>query len=323
MKMAGLHSVGPPTLFLEVHAVGKVQTLRRDMLRDKYLLLLVIPGIVYYIVFHYVPMYGVLIAFKDFNASLGVMKSPWVGMKWFNQFFGSVYFGRLLRNTLLLSVYNLLWSFPLPIILALMLNEFKQGWFKRTVQTISYLPHFISTVVIVSMMKTFLLSDGIVNQMLISFGLPTQNMMGEAGWFRTLYIASGAWQTCGWNSIIYLAALSGINVELYEAAQVDGATRWKQMIHITLPAIMGTVITLMILQIGRLLSIGYEKILLMYSPAIYETADVISTYVYRRGIVDGKFSFGAAVGLFNSAINIILLVTANKISRKVSETSLW
>lgn len=310
-------------IFREVNDLKAIKTLKKSLLRDKYLLMLAIPGIVYYIVFHYVPMYGILIAFKDFNASLGVLGSKWVGMKWFNQFFSSVYFGRLLRNTFLLSVYNLLWSFPLPIILALMLNEFKQGPFKRTVQTLSYLPHFISTVVIVSMMKTFLLSDGIVNQSLAVFGLPSQNLMGDAKWFRTLYIASGAWQTCGWNSIIYLAALSGINVELYEAAQVDGATRWQQMTHITLPAIMSTVITLMILQIGRLLSIGYEKILLMYSPSIYETADVISTYVYRRGIVDGKFSFGAAVGLFNSVINIFLLISANQISKRVSETSLW
>lgn len=291
--------------------------------RDRYLLLFALPGIVYFFIFCYVPMYGVTIAFKDFNASKGVMGSEWVGLKWFASFFSSVYFGRLLRNTLLLNIYSLVFSFPAPVILALVINEVREGTFKKSVQTISYLPHFVSVVVVVGIMRLFLQSDGLVNQALESIGLTTVNFFSEPGWFRPLYVISGIWQSCGWGSIIYLAALSGVNPELYDAAYVDGASRWQRVRYINLPSIKPTVVTLLILNIGRLLTLGHEKILLMYSPAIYETADVISTYVYRRGIEDARFSFGTAVGLFNSLCNVALLLAANAISRRVNETSLW
>lgn len=295
----------------------------RHISADRYLLLLALPGIVYFFIFAYVPMYGVTIAFKNFNASKGIWGSPWAGMKWFSQFFGSVYFVRVLRNTLLINLYTLAWGFPLPIVLALVLNEFQQGPFKRIVQTISYLPHFVSVVVVVGILRLFLQSGGLVERAMTGMGLRSINFLSEPAFFRSLFVGTGIWQSCGWGSIIYLAALSGVNPELFEAAEVDGANRWQQTIHINLPSIQPTIVTLLILNIGRLLSLGHEKILLMYSPAVYETADVISTYVYRRGIEDSKFSFGAAVGLFNAVVNIALLITANRISRAVNETSLW
>jgi putative aldouronate transport system permease protein len=293
------------------------------VLRDKYLLLLALPGVLYFVVFHYVPMYGVSIAFKDFKASQGILGSAWAGVKWFRQFFESVYFTRVLRNTLLINIYTLLWGFPIPVILALALNEFRDGPFKKAVQTVSYLPHFVSVVVVVGILRLFLQTDGLVERMLEQSGLPATNYLSEPSWFRSLFVGTGIWQGCGWGSIIYLAALSGVNPELCEAAEMDGASRWQKVIHINLPSIQPTIVTMLILNIGRLLSLGHEKILLMYSPAVYETADVISTYVYRRGIEDAKFSFGTAVGLFNATLNIALLIAANAVSRRVNETSLW
>ena len=252
------------------------------------------------------------------------MGKPWVGLKWFEQFFGSYFAGRLIRNVLLLNIYSLLWGFPLPILFALLLNEVKNGIFKRVVQTISYMPHFISVVVVVGMVFSFLsVNGGIVNVMLEHLGIEPINFMSEPKWFRTIYIASGVWQSFGWGSIIYLAALSGIDTEQYEAARIDGANRIQQIVHITIPGILPTVIILLILQCGRMMSVGYEKIILMYNTATYEVADVISTYVYRNGILGGEFSFSTAVDLFNNVCNCLLLVTINWISRKVSDISLW
>ncbi|MBP1996850.1 ABC transporter permease [Paenibacillus eucommiae] len=298
--------------------------LLRGWRRDKYLWLLVSPVLIYYVVFHYIPMYGITIAFKDFTAVKGILGSPWVGMKWMNQFFDSMYFNRLFFNTLKLSVYSLLWGFPIPILFALLLNEVKDGLFKKVTQSVSYLPHFISIVVICGMILTFLSpSTGIVNMAIQAIGLEPINFMSESGWFRTIYIGSGIWQQFGWSSIIYIAAMASINPELYEASTCDGADRWKQMFHITLPGIFPTIMILLVLSFGSILSVGFEKIILLYNPTTYETADVISTYVYRRGLLGSEFSFGAAVSLFNSVINFVLLITFNWLSKKFTEVSLW
>lgn len=295
----------------------------RDLKLHKYVYAMLVPVVAYYIVFYYVPMYGLQIAFKDFSPGLGLWDSPWVGWQHFENFFNSYYFVRLLRNTLLLSFYELLFGFPAPIILALLLNEIRSGLFKRAVQTITYMPHFISIVVISGIMVDFLARDGLVNIVLGWFGFEPTAFLGESGWFRTLFVSSNIWQSVGWGSIIYLSAMSAIDPSLYEAAKVDGASRWKQTMHITLPGIMPTVIILLILQMGNLMSVGTEKILLLYNSTTYETADVIGTFVYRKGILESDFSYSAAVGLFNSVINFVLLIAANTISRRTSETKLW
>jgi putative aldouronate transport system permease protein len=302
----------------------KLAALKKNISRDKYLLLIIFPVVVYYIVFQYLPMYGILIAFKKFYPLRGILGSPWVGFQHFEQFFNSIYFWRLMKNTLLLSFYSLFWGFPVPIMFALLLNELKDNLFKKTVQTVSYLPHFISVVVIAGMIVNFTSPiDGVINQLLGWFGVEPIHFMNESSYFRSIFISSGIWQEFGWGTIIYLAAIAGIDPQLYEAAQMDGATRWHKMLHITLPCILPTIIILLILSLSRVMDVGFEKIILLYNPTTYETADVISTYVYRRGILGGDFSLSAAIGLFNNVINLILLVSVNYISRKVSETSLW
>lgn len=296
----------------------------KNIKKDRYLLVLVAPVIIYYFIFNYIPMYGAIIAFKDFSPGDSILFSKWVGLKWFREFFRSVYFGRLISNTFILSGLSLIFSFPVPIIFALLLNEVKRKHLKRAVQTVSYLPHFISLVVMVGIMSNFLSpSDGIINNFLRRLGMEPINFMGEPAWFRPLYIGSGIWQSFGWNSIIYMAALTSIDPQLYEAARIDGCNRWQEMRHITIPGLMPTAIMLLILALGNLMNVGFEKIILMYSPATYNVADVISTYVYRRGILSAQYSFGAAVGLFNSIINFILLITVNKISRRYTQIGLW
>lgn len=300
------------------------QTVWRHMLRDRHLLLLALPAVAYFLVFHYLPMYGVVIAFKEYTPGRGILGSPWVGLKHFKQFFSGFYFERLLVNTLKISIYSLLWGFPLPIIFALMLNEFKEGFFRRTIQTVSYLPHFISLVVTCGMIINFLSpANGIINLLIRALGGRPINFLGQPQYFRTIYIASGIWQEFGWGSIIYLAALSGVSQELYEAARIDGAGRWKQMLHVTLPSISSTIIILLILSVGNIMSVGFEKIILLYNSSTYETADVISTYVYRMGLQSLQYSFSAAVGLFNSIINIVLLFIANALSRRLTDSSIW
>ena len=295
----------------------------RDLAANKNVYLMLLPVVAYYLVFYYVPMYGLQIAFKDFSPGLGTWESPWVGFRHFQDFFDSYYFWRILRNTLLLSLYELLFAFPASIVLALLLNELRSAVFKRTVQTITYMPHFISIVVIAGMMVDFLARDGLINNVLGWFAVEPIAFLQESGWFRTIFISSGIWQSVGWGSIIYLSAISGIDPSLYEAAKVDGASRWKQTIHITLPGIASTVIILLILQIGNFMAVGTDKILLLYNSSTYETADVIGTFVYRKGILESNFSYSAAVGLFNSVINFILLIMANALSRRTSETKLW
>jgi putative aldouronate transport system permease protein len=292
--------------------------------RDKYLLLLIFPVLLYYLVFHYIPMYGIIIAFKKFQPMKGILGSAWVGFHYFQQFFNSVYFWRLLKNTVLLSVYSLVWGFPVPILFALLLNELKESVFKKLVQTISYLPHFISVVVIVGMVVNFTsIQGGIINQALGWFGVQPVNFLGESGWFRSIYVSSSIWQGFGWSSIIYLAAIAGIDPQLYEAAEMDGAGRLRKIWNITLPCLMPTIAILFILNVGNLMDVGFEKIILLYNPATYETADVISTFVYRQGIQQANYSYSTAIGLFNNVINLILLIGVNRLTKKLSETSLW
>lgn len=299
------------------------QKVKKDFMKNKYIYLILLPVIAWYAIFCYGPMYGAVIAFKDFSPGKGIMGSPWVGFKNFLDFFKSYYFLRILKNTILLSGLGLIFGFPAPIILALLLNEVRNNFFKRTVQTITYLPHFISIVVICGMIHTFVKQDGIITLFLSYFGVKNQNLLVEAANFRPIYIISGIWQQVGWNSIIYLAALTGIDQQLYEAARVDGASRLRQTWSITIPGILPTIMILLILRIGDLLNVGFEKVMLLYNPTIYETADVISTFVYRRGILSADYSYATAVDLFNSVVACILILCANKISKKLTENSLW
>ncbi|NOU91787.1 ABC transporter permease subunit [Paenibacillus sp. LMG 31456] len=281
------------------------------------------PVLLYYVLFHYMPMYGAVIAFKDYSPTLGVWGSAWTGFDHFIQFFNGPYFIRTLKNTLLISFYDLLFGFPAPIVLALLLNEIRLSWFKRAVQTITYMPHFISLIVICGMIKDFTSTGGLIATLVAWLGGPKESLLLLPEWFRTIFISSGIWQHVGWGTIIYLAALTTIDSEQYEAAKIDGADRWKQMRYITLPGIVPTIIIMLILDLGRLLNVGFEKIILLYNPSTYETADVISSYVYRVGLQEFNYSFSAAVGLFNSVINFGLVILSNYISRKANDTSLW
>jgi putative aldouronate transport system permease protein len=284
---------------------------------------LVLPAVVFFLIFNYVPMYGVQIAFKDFVASKGIWGSDWVGFKHFERFFGSFYFWRLLWNTLALSLYQLI-LFPLPIILALSLNEVKNTVFKRFSQTLTYAPHFVSTVVVVGMLVAFLdPRTGMVNHVLGLVGIGPIQFMQEPGWFRHLFVWSGIWQSLGWGTIIYLAALAGVNPELHQAAEVDGAGRLQRIRHVNLPAIAPTVVVLFILDFGSFMSVGFEKVLLMTNSLNADTSDVIQTFVYKAGLLQGQYSYAAAVGLFDSLINIIMLVGVNQLARKFSDNSLW
>ncbi|MFB9756147.1 ABC transporter permease [Paenibacillus hodogayensis] len=303
--------------------MGLRHRILKDFQRNKIIYFMLMPVVLYYLVFHYYPMYGVQIAFKDFSPGKGIWHSPWNDFRYFQQFFQGIYFWRLLRNTLLLSFYDIVFVFPSSILLALLLNELRSRMFKRTVQSIVYLPHFISLVVIVGMMVDFLSSDGLVNRIAVFFGGEAASYLQQPSMFRTLYTASSVWQSIGWGSIIYLAAIATIDVSLYEAAKVDGAGRFKQMLHITLPGILPTIAILFILRMGSLMAVGDEKVLLMYNPVTYETADVIGTYVYRKGVLDASFGFSTAIGLFNSSINFILLIITNYLSKRLQGTRLW
>ncbi len=299
------------------------QTLRL-IKRDRLLLFMLLPGILYFLIFKYAPMYGVLIAFQRYNLYKGIFHSEWVGFKYFIEFFQGPDMWRLIRNTLLINVYQLLFAFPAPIILALAFNELRNAWFKKISQTISFLPHFISIVVIAGLVVNFLSpSTGLVNKLLGLFGVNPISFLMIPDYFRTIFISMGIWKSVGWGTIIYLAAIAGINPELYEAASIDGASKLKKVWYVTLPGILPVIVILLILQLGDILSVGAESIILLYNPVTYETADVLSTYVYRRGLISGEFSFAAAVDLFNSVVGLILVFTANKISKKVTETSIW
>lgn len=296
----------------------------KDWKRYKWLYIcFALPLVLYYVVFKYIPLYGLQIAFRDYKVTRGMWDSAFVGFQHFFEFFDSIYFGRLIANTLKISVFELLIGFPVPIIFALLLNEINNKLFKKSIQTITYLPHFISTVVICGLLVNFCAADGLINTIIQFFGGEPSDLLMNKNYFRTIYIASGIWAGFGWGSILYFSALAGVDQAQYEAAYIDGAKRFQRMIHVTLPGIMPTVVIQLILKIGGLMGVGSEKILLLYSPLTYETADVISTYVYRKGLIDFDFSYSTAVGLFNSIINITLLILANQLSKRVSETSLW
>ena len=296
---------------------------KEDFRRNLELYIIVLPVIAYYLIFHYKPMYGAIIAFQDYSPEKGIAGSSWVGFKNFIDFFQGMYFWRLMRNTLLISINTLIFGFPAPIILALMLNEIRSKTYARIVQSISYMPHFISLMVICGMIITFTSDNGIITQFASLFGYEAAPMLTKPGLFIPIYVLSGIWQEIGWGSIIYIAALSSIDQQQYEAARIDGAGRWRQMVNITLPGIAPTIIIMFILRMGNMLNVGFEKIILLYNPSIYETSDVVSSYVYRIGIVQTDWSFSSAVGLFNSSINLLLLFIANWLSRKLNETSLW
>jgi putative aldouronate transport system permease protein len=301
----------------------KFEAYRRRLHRGRYLLLMISLPVVYYAVFKYLPIYGVIIAFEDFEVYRGIMGSPWVGFKWFSKFLSDEFFWRAVKNTAVLSALSLVFGMPAPIILALLINEVGHVRYKRLVQSFTYLPHFISTAVVVGMIVNFFSLDGIVNKAIMALGGEGIQFMQEPGWFRPLYIGSGIWQYMGWGSIIYLAAISAINPELYEAAIVDGANRFRRIGHITIPCIVPTISIIFIIQVGRILRVGFEKVLLMQAPLIYETADVIQTYVYRRGIVGLEYSYGTAVNLFQSVIGAGLLIGANRLAKRLSGTGFW
>lgn len=297
--------------------------LGKDLRRYSDAYILVIPVVLYYLLFDYKSMYGVIIAFKDFSPGAGIFGSDWVGLRNFMDFFKSYYFWRLLKNTLVISLTSIVFGFPMPIIFALLLNEIRSSKFKRITQTISYMPHFISTVVFCGMISMFVSDKGLITQILSVFGVPQVSLLTRPEYFVPIYVISGIWKDLGWGAIIYLSALTSIDQELYEAAKIDGAGRWQQTVHVTLPGISNTIIIMLLMRLGSIMSVGYEKIILLYNEGIYETADVISSFVYRKGLLNYQWSYSAAVGLFNSVINFILVMMFNKISKKYSEVSLW
>lgn len=295
----------------------------KKILGNYQLYLFLLPALIYFIVFHYVPMYGVLIAFKDFVATKGIMGSPWVGFKHFERFFDSYQFWTLIKNTLGLSVIQLIVGFPLPIFLALMLNQIRSEKYKRLVQTVVYAPHFISVVVLAGMIYVFFSNNGLINNFIVMFGGDPISFMAKPEWFKPLYIASGVWQETGWAAIIYLAALAGVSPELHEAAVMDGANKWHRILHVDIPAIMPTAVILLILSVGSIMNIGFEKAYLLQTPMNQPAAEIIPTYVYKIGLQQAQYSFAAAVGLFNAVINLILLIAVNKFAKKLSGTGLW
>ena len=303
--------------------LGRNKTTWQRMLEYKHIYIILLPTLLYYLIFKYIPMFGNIIAFQKYSITKGFLASRFVGFGNFVEFLTNYKFWELLRNTLSINFYNLLFGFPAPIILALLLNEVRNYRFKKSVQTITYMPHFISTVVMASLILTFVASDGFINGIREMLGLNSIAFMTEPKYFVGIYVISGIWQGVGWSSIIYIANISSIDQELYEAATIDGASRFQQARYITIPGITETIVILLIMNIGQMLSLGYEKIILLYNPSIYETADVISTYVYRRGLLEGDYSYSAAVGMFNSVINFALLMSANKVSNKLRGSGLW
>lgn len=297
--------------------------LKKNFFQNKELYFMLVPVILYYMVFHYQPMYGLQIAFKDFSFKDGIIGSSWAGLKYFETFFNSHYFWRLLRNTLTISLKDLIYGFPAPIILAILMNEVRNQKYKKVVQSLTYLPHFISVVVVCSMAKDFLALDGVVNVMLKSFNIEPINFLSRGEHFSTIYVGTNIWQQLGWGTIIYLSALVNVDPQLYESARIDGAGKLSQCRHVTLPGILPTIIIMFILRTGKILSVGAEKVMLLYNETIYEYADIISTFVYRKGLVDANYSYAAAVGLFNAVINFILLYSINRLSKRLTENSLW
>ncbi|MDQ1912646.1 sugar ABC transporter permease [Paenibacillus sp. GD4] len=303
---------------------GRFGILLRDLIRDKWLYLMLLPGVLYFIIFKYVPMYGVSMAFQDYRPHLGFLESPWVGFKHFERFFSEPQFGMLFRNTIILAVYNLLFFFPLPIILSLMLNEVRQAKFKSFVQTLVYIPHFVSWVVVVGIFYIlFTTENGILNELLYQLTGKKIAFLLEAEWFRTMIITQSIWKEVGWGTVIFLAALAGVDLQQYEAARIDGAGRWRQLWHITLPAIRSTIIILFILRLGNFLDSGFEHIFLMLTPTNREVGEVFDTYVYTKGLTQAQYSYSAAVGLFKSVIGLILVLGSNWLAKKFGEEGIY
>ena len=305
----------------------KTQSLGKRIIRDishnKYKYLMILPVLVYLALFCYKPMYGIIIAFKNYKVARGIEKSPWVGLFWFENFFKDPYFFRLLRNTFTISGLTILFGFPAPILLALLLNEVHNNKFKRTVQTITYMPYFISLVVLCSLIKIYCQQNGLISDIVAFFGGTKQNWLQDPKYFRLIYVLSDIWQGIGWNSIIYLAALSGIDQEQYEAARVDGANKLQQIIHITIPALSEIIAIMLILQIGKMFDDNFDQIFNLYSPSVYEVSDVFETYIYRNGIQQSKFSYSAAVGLVKSVLALAMIVFSNKASKKLGAQGLF
>lgn len=307
-----------------VNRVSRSKVLKKRIIKYREMYLIFLIPFVYLIIFKYVPIFGNIMAFRKYSASAPFLGTKWMGLTYFKILFSDVNFYQRILNTIVLSVETLVIGFPVPIIFALLINELKSRNFKRFVQTVSYLPHFISIVVVVGFINQLLSPNtGVINMIRTQFGLEVINYISEPEWFRPIYILSSIWQDMGWNAIIYIAALSSVDAELYEAAMIDGANRWKQVLNVTIPGIMPTVIITFIMSVGNMLAIGHEKVLLLMNSLNKDTADVISTYVYKLGIVDGNYSYSTAVGLFNAIIGLILVSVTNYICSKVSETSLW
>lgn len=306
---------------------GRKRPLGYYLKRDRFIYLLILPGLLYFIIFKYIPMFGIIIAFEDYKPFFGIegiFTSKWVGLKHFMKFFQSAYCLRLIKNTLLLSLYTLLWGFPLSIVLALFINELSFGRFKKVVQTISYLPHFLSAVIVCGIIRTMTGTDGgLINAIITHFGGEPVYFLGETQWFRTIYTVSDVWQTIGWNSIVFIAAMAGIDKALYEAAKVDGAGVLKRMWYVTLPGIMPVVTIMLIMRVGNILNVGYEKVLLLYSPQIYSVSDIISTYVYREGLINQNYSFATAVNLFTSVVSLVMVLGTNFVTKKMGQEGVW
>ncbi|QOY38500.2 ABC transporter permease [Anaerobacillus isosaccharinicus] len=288
------------------------------------LYLIMVPGILFFIIYKYVPMWGVVIAFQDYSVFAGIQGSEWVGLKHFERMFQAEEFYRIFKNTLLISLYKLFWGFPAPIIVALLLNELRNMMYKRTIQTVIYMPHFLSWVIVGGIMMNLLQpSTGIVNHFVQFLGFEPIYFIADENWFRTVLVVSDLWKSVGWGTILYLAALSGINPQLYEAATVDGASKWQQTWHITLPCLLPTIVILFILQMSSILEVGFEQVFILLNPLVYSVGDVFETYVYRVGVTQGQFSYTTAVGLFKSVIALFMVVMANKIAKKLGQNGLW
>lgn len=302
----------------------RIRNNRRLFTEDWDLYLMTVPMFLFFLLIAYKPLTGLVIAFKYYSPFKGIWASRWVGFQYFFEFFSGPYAWRTIRNTFTISLTTLIIGFPMPIILALLLNELRIKWFKKTVQTISYIPHFISTVVVCGLVTNFLApSTGLINLVLKSLGFESIYFLSMPGYFVPIYAIMEIWKSSGYNSIIYIATLASINEELYEAAMIDGAGRWKQFLHVTLPALIPTITIMLLIRLGGILNVGYEAIILLYNPSIYESADVISTYVYRSGLSEGRYDYATAVGLFNSVVAFIIVILANKVSNRLTDTGLW
>lgn len=305
------------------------RTARRSLLTEikkhKLLFLMLLPAVVFVIIFNYIPMYGVIIAFKEYKLSKGILGSPWVGIFQFQKLFYGYSFYEVLQNTVLISVYRLLFGFPAPILLALLLNELRDNLFKRSVQTISYFPYFLSWVVLAGIFSTVLALDyGFVNVFLAKIGLAQIDFLTSASWFRSVLVSTGIWQSIGWSSIIYLAVIVGINPELYEAAEIDGANRFRKIASIIIPALYPVITILLILNMGNLFSAGFDQVFNLYSPSVYKVADIIDTYVYRNGLIQSDYSFATAAGLFQNVVGFILIFGANLVVKRINkENGIW